>query len=74
MQVTIKLFATLRTGRFSSKLYECQTEETVAQLLENLGLQNAGVLMVIINNRTALSPQKLTDGDIVSIFPLLDGG
>jgi molybdopterin converting factor small subunit len=74
MLVTVRLFATLRAEMVSTKLYEYYSEETVAKLVEKLKISEAEKLVVVINGRPVSLQQRLTDGDDISIFPLLDGG
>ena len=52
------------------------TEEgqTVAEVLEALGIPSALVAVVLINGRQELKNYVLQDGDVVKLVPLVGGG
>ncbi len=74
MRVTIKLFATLRTGRFGTETTECGPGTTVAHIVEKLKIPNDEVAIIFINGRHAELIQELRDGDTLSLFPPVGGG
>ena len=74
MQITVKLFATFRAGRFEIEKREYPTETTVADVVKDLELpeQKLGILM--INSRHVALDRVLVDGETLAIFPLVGGG
>ena len=52
------------------------TEEgqTVAEILETLGIPSGLVAIVLINGRQELKNYVLQDGDVVELVPLVGGG
>lgn len=52
------------------------TEEgqTVAEILEALGIPSGLVAIVLINGRQELKNYVLQDGDVVELVPLVGGG
>jgi molybdopterin converting factor small subunit len=73
MRITVKLFASFRKGRFDAEVREVPPGTTVANVVEEMRLPGSvGVLFV--NSRHADPSQELTDGDTLSIFPLVGGG
>ncbi|MEE8162507.1 MAG: MoaD/ThiS family protein [Anaerolineae bacterium] len=48
--------------------------QTVAEVLEALGIPSALVAIVLINGRQELKNYVLQDGDIVKLVPLVGGG
>ena len=74
MELTIRLFANFRDGRFreAAKVYEPGT--TVGAIVDGLGIPRGEVGVLFLNGRhtefeVAPSPQ-----DTVSIFPKVGGG
>jgi molybdopterin converting factor small subunit len=74
MQITVKLFATFRTGRFAVMPREYPPGVTVGTVLDDLEIPEAQVGMLLRNGRHVEPPQPLEEGDTLSIFPLVGGG
>lgn len=74
MGVRIKLFATLRTGRFSEKTYEIKPGTTISNIIEELGLPPEQVSIIFVNGRHAKPDTILREGDDVALFPPVGGG
>ena len=74
MKVTVKLFATLRDGRFEEEVRQYGPQTTVGQVLENLNIPETEVKIVFVNNRHAGIDRKLRDGDVMALFPPIGGG
>ena len=74
MEITVKLFASLRKNRFSEKIHTCPDGFTVSMLIDALSLPRKDVTIVFINNRHASFDQKIREGDTVSFFPATGGG
>ena len=74
MKVTVKLFASFRTGRFAIEEREYPDGTTVGQVVEELGLleQELGIMMV--NSRHVKLDRTLAENDTLALFPLLGGG
>ncbi len=76
IEVTVKLFAQYREGRFKveKKIYPSNT--TVGEAVKDIGINEdeipIGVLMV--NGRHVGKEHLLKDGDNFSIFPKVGGG
>ncbi len=74
MKVRVKLFATLREGRFEEEVRECDQTTTVGQVLEDLKIPETEVKIIFVNNRHAQIDRELRDGDVVGLFPPIGGG
>lgn len=74
MNVTVKLFASLRIGRFKSEVWEMPAGSKVIDILAKLGLQGREVAILRVNGRDVPDEQKLMDGDIITLFPPMGGG
>lgn len=74
MGIKIKLFATLRFGRFSEKLCEMKPGATISNIIEELGLPPEQVSIIFVNGRHAKPDTILNDGDEVAMFPPIGGG
>jgi molybdopterin converting factor small subunit len=74
MQVTVKLFASFRTGRSPVEMRDYPAGTTVADLVAEREIPVAELGIMLINCRHVHLDQELADGDILAIFPLLGGG
>lgn len=74
MEITVKLFATLRKGRFEIDVREISPDTPIKQLIDDLDIPQDQVAIIIVNNRHAKLDQKLSAGDVVAFFPAIGGG
>ncbi|MGE5476406.1 MAG: MoaD/ThiS family protein [Bacteroidales bacterium] len=74
MQITVKLFASFRAGRFIRENREVAAGTSVAQVADALGIALSEIGIIMINGRHAEAEQELHDGATLSLFPLLGGG
>lgn len=74
MQITIKLFATFREGRFKVKEQEFPEESQVRDVLQSLGIAPEEVAICLVNGRDANAQRTLCNGDTLSLFPPVGGG
>jgi molybdopterin converting factor small subunit len=74
MKVTLKLFASFRTGRFDIESVDYPPGTTVANVADSLKLPRNELGIMMINNRHVKLDHLLADGDTVALFPLLGGG
>lgn len=74
MQVTIRLFASFRVGRFVEEVREVPADTSVANVLTALEIPAEAVGMIMIDRRHAKPEQRLHDGARLALFPLLGGG
>ncbi len=74
MNITVKLFATLRNGRFEQGSLDPDAGTTVRSVLEKLAITPDEAAIVFVNGRHAEPERPLSDGDTISIFPLIGGG
>ena len=74
MQVTVKLFAGLRQGRFVAKKFVLDDGVTIADIVAQHKIPGAEVGGLLCNGRHADLSRELDDGDVVSIFPKVGGG
>lgn len=74
MQVTVKLFATFREGRFVSEVREYPEGTRIASVIKQLAIDPAEIGMIMVNGRHANPVDLLNDGANLALFPLLGGG
>lgn len=74
MQVTVKLFATFRNGRFKIQEQELPEGTQCRQVVTDLGITEEEVGVIMINGRHGSIDQTLAQNDVLSIFPLVGGG
>lgn len=73
MKVTIKLFAHFKEGRFETEEWDLAEGTQIAQVLDRLQIESKSA-MAIINGNLSLINYVLSDHDILSIVPALEGG
>jgi sulfur carrier protein len=73
MNIEVRLFATLRRGRFKKEVkeYEACTPQVI---LKDLSIDLSDVAILLVNGRDGQLQQNLNDGDVVSVFPPVGGG
>lgn len=74
MVVEVRLFATLREGRFKTKEIELPQAGSLKSLLEGLNIRDDEVGILLVNGNNARGEHTLTACDVVSIFPPIGGG
>lgn len=74
MKITVKLFASFRTGRFSIEERDYSEGTTVARIVAELGLQEQELGIMLVNSRHVKLDHAPADGDTLALFPLLGGG
>jgi molybdopterin converting factor small subunit len=74
MQITVKLFAMFRSGRFKAEAREYPAGTPCRQVVLDLGIPEAELGIVLVNGRHAALGQEMNEGDTLSLFPLVGGG
>ena len=74
MIVEVKLFATFREGRFSEKKMELSVESSVGDLLKCLKIPEKEARVLIVNGQAVSVEYKLSNDDVIAIFPPIAGG
>lgn len=74
MKLTIKLFATLRQGRFKIQEGIYPDTTTVEDIVKLLSIPKQELGIIFINGKYAELNTALREGDTLSIFPPIGGG
>jgi sulfur-carrier protein len=74
MQITIKLYATFRVGRFAAITREYPPGTTIVDIVRELAIPEEQLGVIMLNSRHAQPKQALNDGDNLALFPLVGGG
>jgi sulfur carrier protein ThiS len=74
MQITVKLFAQFRNGRFIEQQRECAPGTKISGIVQELGIEEPEVGLIMLNSRHAELTGELQEGARLSIFPLVGGG
>jgi len=74
MKVTVKLFATLRQGRFDIEVLDIHPGTEVGDIVKQLGIPDKEVTLIFINGRHGQLTSELHDGDTLGMFPPVGGG
>lgn len=70
----VRLFATLRQGRFKKRQMPFRQGCSIGDLLASLDIPEEQVGILLVNGRSSSAECKLNQHDVVSIFPLIAGG
>lgn len=74
MEVTVKLFATLRQGRFKVKPCAYKEGTTVGDVIKQLAIPQEELGIVFLNGKHTELDTLLKNADVLSIFPPVGGG
>ncbi len=74
MQITVKLFATFRQGRFDLENREYPTGTTVGDVVKDLEIPEEKLGILMVNSRHVDLDRGLEAGETLAIFPLVGGG
>lgn len=74
MQITVKLFATFRIGRFDIEVRDYPQGTTVGQIVDGLQLPREQLGILMVSSRHVDLDRTLVEGEALAIFPLVGGG
>jgi molybdopterin converting factor small subunit len=74
VQVTVKLFATLRTNRFNVKGFEYSPGTTILKVARDLDIPREELALTLVNGISVEVDHEIKDGDTLSLFPPVGGG
>jgi sulfur-carrier protein len=74
MNITVKLFASFRAGRFEIETGDYPAGTTVADIADSLKLPQSELGIMMVNSRHVKLDRVLVDGEVLALFPLLGGG
>jgi len=74
MTVTIKLFASLRAGRFDARSLTLPAPVRVSDAIAAAKVPCREAAVILVNSRHAALDHSLADGDTLALFPLVGGG
>lgn len=74
MRITVKLFATLRDGRFSADSMEVPLGSTAGDIIRRLGIREEEAALILVNGRHGDPNTLLSEGDAMALFPPIGGG
>jgi molybdopterin converting factor small subunit len=74
MQVQVRLFATLRTGRFKEQMLDFPPGTSIRKVVEKLGIDASQIGTVFVDSKYAELDQELHENARLGIFPMVGGG
>ena len=74
MNITVKLFASFRSGRFDIETGDYPAGTTVADVADSLNLAHSELGIMMVNSRHVKLERILVEGDTLALFTLLGGG
>ncbi len=72
--ITVKLFATLRKGRFDIQDIVVPEAASVSDVCRMLDLPEKEVALILVNHRHVEMDHVLADGETLALFPPVGGG
>ncbi len=73
-KVEVRLFATLREGRFKKQFIEIDENLIIKDILEMFKINKEDVAIILLNGIDGDCNRTLKSGDVLSIFPPVGGG
>lgn len=74
MDITVRLFASLRRDRFEERVVDCAPESTVESIVRDLDIPLEQISIILVDDRRVDFQHHLSAGRVLSLFPLLGGG
>ena len=74
MQITVRLFASLCSGRFKERVLYYPPGTDVGRIVEDLGIPEHHLGTILINGVHREIDSELSPGDTLWILPVLAGG
>ncbi|MEI6874191.1 MAG: MoaD/ThiS family protein [Spirochaetota bacterium] len=74
MRISVRLFASLRDGRFDEREMDVPEASVVGDLSASIGVRPEEMAVIFVNNRHAEPESALHEGDRLAIFPPVGGG
>jgi len=74
MEVEVRLFATLRLGRFKRRTMNLPAGACLRDALREADVPAEAVALPLVNGRYSRLDDPLAAGDVVSLFPAVGGG
>lgn len=74
MEITVRLFATLREQRANQMVVEINEGASVEEVVQLLKIPAEDVAIIMINGRGKNLDTKMENGDVLALFPPVGGG
>lgn len=74
MKIKVKLFATLRTDKFSEAELEVNESTTILSLVNSIGLDKKEIAIIFVNGKHGDFDSIVKQGDEIAFFPPIGGG
>ena len=74
MEVEVRLFASLRKGRFKKRVMDLPDVACLGDLLQQLSIPKDHAHIRLVNGHHANPDRQLAPNDVVAIFPAIAGG
>ncbi len=74
MKIEVRLFAYFREGRDKKLFLEFDEPVTAGDIIKQININVEEVSMLLINGRDGKIDTKLSDNDVLSLFPPVGGG
>lgn len=74
MEIEVRLFAGLRTGRFNRRKVQLPDGARLREVLRLLEIPEEEVSLPLINGRYSEMDAPINQADVLSVFPAVGGG
>ena len=74
INIEVRLFATFREGREKKYFLEVAEGSNILKIIDDLNIDEKEVSIMLLNGIDGDSSRKLSDGDVLALFPPVGGG
>ncbi len=74
MRITVKMFASLRIGRFGEAARDYRDQATIREIVQGLGIPPGEVGIALRNGTPVTLDEPLAEGDSLALMPRISGG
>lgn len=74
MEIEVRLFASFRNGRWTSKRLQFKNDIIIMDVLDYLNINKDEIGMILVNGSYQTIDYKLINNEILAIFPPVAGG
>jgi len=74
MRLTVQLHGVFRRGRFKEETADYPNVNCVQDLIDRFAISEDLLGIILINEVHGCAEDRLADGDVVALLPILEGG
>ena len=74
MKIEVRVFATFREGREKKQFLEVKEGAIIKEVIDLVKIDEEEISILLLNGIDGDSERKLSDGDVLALFPPVGGG